>query len=147
RRRAGRARHRAAAGADCTRCGSPRQERDRADSSHRAAVAGLHRATAPDGSGPFRGEGMTISVRRAVVIRSGTTGGRLAAPFANAGVPVYLLDISQPIVTASLERLKKAKPPAFFTPETAELVTIGNLVDHESWIGEGDWIVEAIVEE
>src|SRR6266849_5841889 len=86
-------------------------------------------------------------IQRAVVIGSGTMGGGIAAHFANAGVPVYLLDVSQKIVTASMERLKKSKPPAFFTPETAGLVTIGNLDDHEAWIGEGDWIVEAIVEE
>jgi 3-hydroxyacyl-CoA dehydrogenase len=90
-------------------------------------------------------EGRTI--RRAVVIGSGTMGGGIAAHFANARVPVYLLDISQQIVTASLERLKKSKPPAFFTAETAELVTIGNLNDNEAWISEGDWIIEAIVEE
>jgi 3-hydroxyacyl-CoA dehydrogenase len=86
-------------------------------------------------------------IRRAVVIGSGTMGGGIAAHFANAGIPVYLLDISQKIVTASLERLKKSKPPAFFTAETAELVTVGNLDDHEAWISEGDWIIEAIVEE
>jgi len=74
-------------------------------------------------------------------------GGGIAAHFANARVPVYLLDISQKIVAASLERLKKSKPPAFFTAETADLVTIGNLDEHEAWIGEGDWIIEAIVEE
>src|SRR5229473_4953376 len=90
---------------------------------------------------------MTVSIRRAVVIGSGTMGGGIAAHFANAGVPVCLLDISQKIVTASLDRLKKSKPPAFFTAETAELVTVGNLDDHEAWIGEGDWIVEAIIEE
>src|SRR4029077_16021328 len=90
---------------------------------------------------------MTHAIRRVVVIGSGTMGGGIAAHFANAGIPVYLLDISQKIVTASLDRLKKSKPPAFFTPETAELVTIGNLDDHEAWIGEGDWIVEAIIEE
>ena len=90
---------------------------------------------------------MRPSIRRAVVIGSGTMGGGIAAHFANAGIPVYLLDISQKIVNASLDRLKKSKPPAFFTPETAELVTIGNLDDHEAWIGEGDWIVEAIIEE
>ena len=90
---------------------------------------------------------MTIPIRRVVVIGSGTMGGGIAAHFANARIPVYLLDISQPIVTASLDRLKKSKPPAFFTAETAELVTIGNLDEHEKWISEGDWIIEAIVEE
>jgi 3-hydroxyacyl-CoA dehydrogenase len=73
-------------------------------------------------------------------------GGGIAAHFANAGIPVYLLDITQPIVEASLARLKKNKPPAFFTAETADLVTVGNLDQHEQWIAEGDWIIEAIVE-
>src|SRR5207245_11208556 len=50
------------------------------------------------------------------------------------------------IVAAALDRLKKAKPAAFFTPQAAELVTIGNLQDNFAWVGEGDWIVEAIVE-
>jgi hypothetical protein len=75
-----------------------------------------------------------------------TMGGGIAAHFANAGIPAYLLDVSQQIVKASLDRLKKNTPAAFVTPETAELVTIGALDDHEAWIGEGDWIIEAIVE-
>jgi 3-hydroxyacyl-CoA dehydrogenase len=90
---------------------------------------------------------VTFTIHRVVVIGSGTMGGGIAAHFANAGVRVYLLDITQPIVTASLERLKKNKPPAFFTRDTADLVTIGNLDEHDAWISEGDWIVEAIVEQ
>jgi 3-hydroxyacyl-CoA dehydrogenase len=86
-------------------------------------------------------------IHRVVVIGSGTMGGGIAAQFANAGVPVYLLDISTQIVNASFDRMKKSKPPAFFTPETADLVTIGSLDEHDAWIGEGDWIIEAIVEE
>ena len=89
---------------------------------------------------------MTYTIARAVVIGSGTMGGGIAAHFANAGIPVYLLDITQQIVKASLDRLKKNTPPAFVTPQTAELVTIGSLDQNEAWIGEGDWIIEAIVE-
>ena len=89
---------------------------------------------------------MTHTIRRAVVIGSGTMGGGIAAHFANAGIPVYLLDVSQQVVKASLERLKKHKPPAFFTAGTADLVTAGSLDEHEKWIAEGDWIVEAIIE-
>jgi 3-hydroxyacyl-CoA dehydrogenase len=89
---------------------------------------------------------MSYVINRVVVIGSGTMGGGIAAHVANAGLPVYLLDITQPIVAASLDRLKKSKPPSFFTPQTADLVTIGNLTDNFSWLGEGDWIVEAIVE-
>jgi len=89
----------------------------------------------------------THTIRRAVVIGSGTMGGGIAAHFANAGVPAYLLDVSSAVANASLERMKKHKPPAFFTAATAELVTAGGLEEHEAWIGEGDWIVEAIVED
>ena len=85
---------------------------------------------------------MTHTITRAVVIGSGTMGGGIAAHFANAGIPVYLLDIIPP----PLDKLKKHKPPAFFTPETADLVTAGKLDEHEAWIAEGDWIIEAIVE-
>ncbi len=89
---------------------------------------------------------MSYVINRVVVIGSGTMGGGIAAHAANAGLPVYLLDISQPIVSASLDRLKKSRPPSFFTPHTAELVRVGNLTDNFSWVAEGDWIVEAIVE-
>jgi 3-hydroxyacyl-CoA dehydrogenase len=111
---------------------------------------------------------MSYTVNRVVVVGSGTMGGGIAAHAANAGIPVYLLDIApgeltpeeksrgleldspqvrNRIVAASLERLKKSKPAAFFTPEMAELVTIGNLEDNFEWVVEGDWIVEAVVEQ
>jgi 3-hydroxyacyl-CoA dehydrogenase len=89
---------------------------------------------------------MSYVINRVVVIGSGTMGGGIAAHVANAGLPVYLLDITQAIVSASFDRLKKSRPPSFFTPQTADLVTIGNLTDNFSWVAEGDWIVEAIVE-
>ena len=85
---------------------------------------------------------MSLTIARAVVIGSGTMGGGIAAHFANAGIPVYLLDIVEP----PLDRILKHKPPPFHTPETAHLVTVGKLDEHEAWLGEGDWIVEAIVE-
>ena len=89
---------------------------------------------------------MSYIINRVVVIGSGTMGGGIAAHVANAGLPVYLLDTTQPIVAASLDRLKKSRPPSFFTPQTADLVSVGNLTDNLSWVAEGDWIVEAIVE-
>ncbi|MEK6374120.1 MAG: 3-hydroxyacyl-CoA dehydrogenase/enoyl-CoA hydratase family protein [Acidobacteriota bacterium] len=90
---------------------------------------------------------MSRSIQRVVVIGSGTMGGGIAAHFANTGIPVHLLDVSQQVVKAGFERMKKSKPPAFFTPETAELVTVGSLDEHEARIAEGDWIIEAIIEE
>ena len=90
---------------------------------------------------------MTRTIQRVVVIGSGTMGGGIAAHFANAGIPVHLLDISQKVVADGFDRMKKSKPPAFFTPGTADLVTIGSLDEHESRIAEGDWVIEAIIEE
>lgn len=111
---------------------------------------------------------MSYTINRVVVIGSGTMGGGIAAHAANAGIPVYLLDVApgeltpeeekrgltlahpavrNRLVNAALERLKKSRPAAFFTSEAAELVTIGNLEDNFEWVSEGDWIVEAIVEQ
>ena len=83
------------------------------------------------------------TITRAVVIGGGTMGGGIAAHFANTGVPVYLLDIAP---QGMLERLKKHKPPMFFTEAASQLVTVGHLDENEKWIAEGDWIVEAIFE-
>jgi len=111
---------------------------------------------------------MSHTIKSVVVIGSGTMGGQLAAHAANAGLGVLLLDVAprellpeeekrglsltspavrNRIVNAALERLKKSKPPAFFTPEAAELVAVGNLEDDFARVGEADWIVEAVVEQ
>jgi 3-hydroxyacyl-CoA dehydrogenase len=110
---------------------------------------------------------MAHLIRRVAVIGSGTMGGALAAHFANAGLSVYLMDIvpaqltpdeekknltldhpavRNRIVNAGLEAVKKSRPAALFTPQTAERITIGNLEDHFGFVGEADWILEAIVE-
>ena len=111
---------------------------------------------------------MSYAINRVAVIGSGTMGGGIAALVANAGIPVCLLDLAPSkltpeeekrglklespevrnrIVAASFERMKKSTPPAFFTPATADLVTIGNLEDNFAWVGDADWIVEVIVEQ
>jgi 3-hydroxyacyl-CoA dehydrogenase len=82
-------------------------------------------------------------------------GARIAAHFANAGVPSYLLDIvpagadgsaRNKIAAAGLEAAKKSKPAAFFEPGLARLVTIGNFEDDLKRLSEVDWIIEAVVE-
>jgi len=94
-------------------------------------------------------------------------GARIAAHVANAGIPCFLLDIvpaelnadekrkgltlespavRNRIVLAGLEAVKKSRPAAFFTPETARLVTSGNLEDNLAWCGQADWIIEAVAE-
>ena len=110
---------------------------------------------------------MMHSINRVVVVGSGTMGGALAALFANAGIPVYLLDIvpnkltpdeekkgltlqhpavRNRIVNAGFDATKKARPAAFTAPTIADRVTVGNLEDHFDWVREADWVVEVIVE-
>ena len=82
-------------------------------------------------------------------------GARIAAHFANAGLPCLLLDIvpkdatasdRNKIVAAGLEAAKKTKPAAFFTPAVAAKITIGNFEDDLARIADADWIVEAVAE-
>src|SRR6266851_7187051 len=95
-------------------------------------------------------------IHKVAVLGAGTMGARIAAHFANAGVPSYLLDIvpagadssaRNKIAAAGLEAAKKSKPTAFFEPGLARLVTPGNLEDDLKRVAEADWIIEAVVED
>src|SRR6266852_5203955 len=94
-------------------------------------------------------------IHKVAVLGAGTMGARIAAHFANAGVPSYLLDMvptgsdgssRNNIAAAGLEAAKKSKPAAFFEPGLARLITIGNFEDDLNRLGEVDWIIEAVVE-
>lgn len=98
-------------------------------------------------------------IHKVAILGAGTMGARIAAHFANAGIPSYLLDIVPPdappgaagetrnkIALAGLEAAKKSKPPAFMEPALAHFVTVGNFDDDLKKLGEVDWIIEAVVE-
>ena len=96
-------------------------------------------------------------IHNAVVIGSGVMGAAIAAHFANAGVPVTLLDIvpkdagedktaRNKIVSAGFENAKKAKPAAFFSSDGHTLVKTGNLEDDFGVIASADLVLEVIVE-
>jgi 3-hydroxyacyl-CoA dehydrogenase len=98
-------------------------------------------------------------IHKVAVLGAGTMGARIAAHFANTGVPSLLLDIVPPdaangtdraarnrIATAGLEGAKKSKPAAFFEASLARLVTVGNFEDDLKRLADVDWIIEAIVE-
>src|ERR1700704_986556 len=94
-------------------------------------------------------------IHKVAVLGAGTMGARIAAHFANAGVPSLLLDIVPPdadgavrnkIAAAGLDAARKSKPAAFYDPSLARLVTIGNFEDDLNRLADMDWIVEAIVE-
>ncbi len=94
-------------------------------------------------------------IHKVAILGAGTMGARIAAHFANAGVPSLLLDIVPPdadgptrnkIAAAGLDGAKKSKPAAFFETSLARLVTVGNFEDDLKRLAEVDWIIEAIVE-
>jgi len=102
---------------------------------------------------------MNRRIEKAVVLGAGTMGSRIAAHFANAGLPCILLDIVPPslpadapsaernkIVRAGLEAAKKSKPAAFFTAALAEKIASGNFEDDLARCTEADWIIEVVAE-
>src|SRR6202012_3313960 len=85
---------------------------------------------------------MKRRIEKAVVLGAGTMGARIAAHFANAGLPCVLLDIVPPgvaadapsearnkIVRAGLDGARKSKPAAFFTARLAGRIAAGKFYD------------------
>ncbi|MGH9937841.1 MAG: 3-hydroxyacyl-CoA dehydrogenase family protein, partial [Blastocatellia bacterium] len=108
-----------------------------------------------------------MQIKKAAVLGAGVMGAQIAAHLANAGVPCLLLDIAPKELTAeeqkaglTLERVavrnriaqagldaaKKAKPAAFFSPEIASSISVGNFEDDLPKLKSCDWVIEAIVE-
>ncbi|MFZ0420245.1 MAG: 3-hydroxyacyl-CoA dehydrogenase NAD-binding domain-containing protein [Candidatus Sulfotelmatobacter sp.] len=98
-------------------------------------------------------------INKVAILGAGTMGARIAAHFANAGVPSFLLDIvpgdvasgagataRNKIAAAGLEGAKKSKPAAFMDSSLARFVTVGNFEDDLKKLAEVDWIIEAVVE-
>jgi len=95
------------------------------------------------------------NIHRVAILGAGTMGTRIAAHFANAGVPCHLLDMVPPdadgaarnrIAAAGLDAAKKSKPAAFMDSSLARFVTIGNFEDDLKKLADVDWIIEAVVE-
>jgi 3-hydroxyacyl-CoA dehydrogenase len=101
---------------------------------------------------------MKRRIEKVVVLGAGTMGARIAAHFANAGVPLLLLDIVPPgltsgdpaernkIVRTGLDAAKKSKPAAFFTAAMADKISIGNFEDDLQRCKDADWIIEVVAE-
>jgi len=111
---------------------------------------------------------MAIRIEKALILGAGTMGARIAAHFANAGVPCALLDMVPRELTAEetrkgltrespafrnrlayagIEAAKKSRPAAFFVPDFSRLIRVGNFEDNLDWCKDADWIIEAVVED
>src|ERR1043166_5510809 len=102
---------------------------------------------------------MKISIQKAVVLGAGTMGARIAAHFANAGLPCVLVDIVPPDLKSDappsernrfarngLEAARKSRPAAFFSAAVADRISIGNFEDDLARCAEADWIIEVVAE-
>jgi 3-hydroxyacyl-CoA dehydrogenase len=90
---------------------------------------------------------MAKTIRSVAVLGAGTMGAQIAAHFANAGVPVVLLDLTADVARDGLKRARSLKPDPFFTPETASRITTGGLDTDFAALASVDWIMEAVVEQ
>ncbi len=108
-----------------------------------------------------------MRIKKAAVLGAGVMGAQIAAHLANAGIPCLLLDMAPKeltpeeekagltlespavrnrIASAGVDAAKKAKPAAFFSPEIASLISVGNFEDDLPKLKDCDWVIEAIVE-
>jgi len=93
------------------------------------------------------------AIRKAAVIGAGVMGAGIAAQFANAGVPVLLLDIvpesaanRNVLAENAISNMLKRDPAPFMSARAVKLVTSGNVEDHLAQIADCDWIIEAVTE-
>ena len=98
-------------------------------------------------------------IDKVAVLGAGTMGARIAAHFANAGLPCVLLDIVTPdaaqsadkaarrkLVSGGLDGAVKSKPAAFFEKGLERLIAIGTFDDDMKLLADADWIIEAVAE-
>jgi 3-hydroxyacyl-CoA dehydrogenase len=99
-----------------------------------------------------------MEIRSAAVIGAGVMGSGIAAHIANAGIPVFLLDIvpqdvkdgrgndRSVIARTAIDKMLKTDPAPFMHKKNARLITPGNTDDDLEKLANVDWIVEAVVE-
>src|SRR5262249_33954506 len=98
-------------------------------------------------------------INKVAVLGAGTMGARIAAHFANAGLPCVLLDIVTPDAAQSakqdarrkrvafgLAEAVKSRPAAFFEKGLERLISIGTFEDDIKLLAECDWVIEAVAE-
>ena len=106
---------------------------------------------------------MSKRIKKVAVLGAGVMGSGIAAHFANAGLPVLLLDIVPPFLSeeekkipakrnmfaaGAMKKAPKAKPiSAFYKKSSAVLVEIGNFDDDLVKVKDCDWIIEVVKED
>ena len=97
-------------------------------------------------------ETIVQAVDGAAVIGSGTMGGGIAMNFANAGIPVFLVDVSQEVLDAGLDKVRqnytRSVSSGRFSQEIMDerMALITGTTDYEDAAG-ADIIIEAVFED
>ncbi len=86
------------------------------------------------------------TIHRVAVLGAGTMGSRIAAHFANAGIPSVLLDISADLAKKGIENAARMRPGGFFVDSSAAMITPGSFDADLPKIADCDWIIEAVTE-
>jgi 3-hydroxyacyl-CoA dehydrogenase len=110
---------------------------------------------------------MNRIIKKVAVLGSGVMGSRIACHFANIGCSAYLLDIipskltdeetkkgltlespevRNRIVNSNLQSVLKQRPESLYDESYSSRIMTGNFDDNLNWLGECDWIIEAVVE-
>lgn len=96
---------------------------------------------------------MTLPLRRVAVLGAGNMGCRIAAHFANAGIPSLLLDLPNSqegprnlLAQRGVQNALQQKPPGFFVESAASLIETGNFEDDLPRIRDCGWVIEAVTE-
>lgn len=89
---------------------------------------------------------MANQITRVAVIGAGTMGAGIAGLCAEKNCEVVLLDMTDELAKKGVTRLTSGKRPAI-TPEVAQKISTGSLVDQLPLIADCDWICEAVIED
>ena len=87
-----------------------------------------------------------LTIQRVAVLGAGTMGSRIAAHFANAGIPSVLLDVSADLAKKGVETAIKQRPGGFFLDSSASMIVTGSFEADLAKVAECDWIMEAVTE-
>ncbi len=121
-------------------------------SPQRAALTHLFKAEREARRIPDIGDAKPMPIRKAAILGSGTMGGGIAMCFANAGIPVAMIDISDDAVRKGMSVIEKSYATSVergsTTPEAmrgAALALIKPTTDYGA-VSDVDIVIEAIVE-
>ena len=87
-----------------------------------------------------------MTIKKVVVIGSGTMGSGIAAHLCNANIPVTLLDLNTEISKQAREKIYKSRPPLLLDKSKINNIKVGNISDDFGTVKDADWVVEAVVE-